>query len=423
MSTATTAISTAALAERLADPAHTVIDVRPLAAFNGWPLAGEARGGHLPGALSLPLPWTRYLDWVEAVETKGLATGRPVTLYGYTGEDARAMAGKLGRLGFGQVDVYDAFLEAWVADPGRPLQRLERYRQLVHPAWLKGRLDGAGGPVVLCHAHFDNPGDYELGHIPGALALDTNTLESPEDWNRRAPAELEAALLALGIRHDTTVVLYGRYSHPTYEQPEPGQSAGLLAAMRCALLMLYAGVADVRVLNGGIHSWEEAGYALSTEATRPAPASDFGRAIPAHPEYVVEATDARRLIAAPDGELVSVRSWREFIGEVSGYHYVEKKGRIPGAIFGNCGSDAYHMENYRNLDHTMRAFPEVAALWAEAGITPDKHIAFYCGTGWRASEAFMNAYLMGWPRISIYDEGWYGWSLDPANPIETGVPE
>ncbi|MEX0894051.1 MAG: rhodanese-like domain-containing protein [Gemmatimonadota bacterium] len=423
MSTATTAISTAALVERLADPAHTVIDVRPLAAFNGWPLAGEERGGHLPGAVSLPLQWTRYVDWVEAVEAKGLDTGRPVTLYGYTGEDARGMAGKLGRLGFSQVDVYDGFLDEWVADPELPLQRLERYRQLVHPAWLQERLDGEGGPLVLCHAHFDNPPDYEKGHIPGAVALDTNTLESPEDWNRRSPEELEAALLALGIRHDSTVVLYGRYSHPTNEQPEPGQSAGHLAAMRCALLMLYAGVEDVRVLNGGIHSWEEAGHALSSEATRPVPARDFGRQIPAHPEFVVDAPDARRLIAAADGELVSVRSWREFIGEVSGYHYVEKKGRIPGAIFGNCGSDAYHMENYRNLDHTMRAFPEVAALWAEAGITPDKHIAFYCGTGWRASEAFMNTYLMGWPRISIYDEGWYGWSSDPANPIETGVPD
>jgi len=40
-----------------------------------------------------------------------------------------------------------------------------------------------------------------------------------------------------------------------------------------------------------------------------------------------------------------------------------KKGRIPGAIFGNCGSDACHMENYRNLDHTMREFGEVRAIW------------------------------------------------------------
>jgi thiosulfate/3-mercaptopyruvate sulfurtransferase len=50
-------------------------------------------------------------------------------------------------------------------------------------------------------------------------------------------------------------------------------------------------------------------------------------------------------------------------------------------------------------------------------------IPFYCGTGWRGSEAFYNAWLMGFPRISVYDGGWYEWSNDPGNPTETGIPE
>jgi hypothetical protein len=64
----------------------------------------------------------------------------------------------------------------------------------------------------------------------------------------------------------------------------------------------------------------------------------------------------------------------------------------------------------------------VADIWADTGVTPDKHIAFYCGTVWRASEAFINAYLMGWPRISVYDGGWFEWSSHPDNPVETGIP-
>jgi thiosulfate/3-mercaptopyruvate sulfurtransferase len=44
-------------------------------------------------------------------------------------------------------------------------------------------------------------------------------------------------------------------------------------------------------------------------------------------------------------------------------------------------------------------------------------IAFYCGTGWRASLAFFYAWLMGWQRISVYDGGWLEWSSDPANPV------
>ncbi len=109
---------------------------------------------------------------------------------------------------------------------------------------------------------------------------------------------------------------------------------------------------------------------------------------------------------------------------MSGYNYIGPAGRIAGDVWGNCGTDAYHMQHYRNLDNTMRPYPEITANWAEAGITEDKHVAFYCGTGWRASETWFYAHLMGWQRIAVYDGGWFEWSKDPANnPIETGEPE
>jgi thiosulfate/3-mercaptopyruvate sulfurtransferase len=339
------------------------------------------------------------------------------------------MADKLGRLGFDAVGVYDGFSEEWAPDPDRPLRRMDRYQQLVYPEWLHTLLSGdeppgmRGDDYVLCHAHFNYRQDYEDGHIPGAIPLNTNDLESTETWNRRPPDELKAALETHGIRHDTTVVLYGRFSYPTYDQDYPAQSAGHLGAMRCAALMLYAGVEDVKILNGGINTWESAGYEVSTEDVAPTPASDFGAEVPAHPEYMLTLPEAKNLLASEDGDLVSVRSWAEFIGERSGYHYIDKTGRIPGAVFGNCGSDAYHMENYRNFDYTTREFPEIAETWAEMGIRPDRHIAFYCGTGWRGSEAFMNAYLMGWPNIAVYDGGWYEWSSHPDTEIATGVPQ
>jgi len=261
------------------------------------------------------------------------------------------------------------------------------------------------------------------GHIPGAISLDTLALESPETWNRRSPEELKSALEKHGINADTTVVLYGRFSYPKNEDPFPGSSAGHLGAIRCAFIMMYAGVKDVRVLNGGLQSWEDKGYAITTEITLPKAKSDFGITIPAKPELAVDVPEAKELIASSDGDIVCVRSWPEYIGEVSGYNYIEKKGRIPGTVFGNCGSDAYHMENYRNLDHTMREFHEIEEIWNEVNIKPDKHLAFYCGTGWRGSEAFYNAWLMGWPRVSVFDGGWFEWSNDPNNPYETGEPK
>src|SRR5919197_2479209 len=55
-------ISTAELRRRLTDPGLTIVDVRPLWAYNGWRASGEARGGHIPGAVAFPSGWLSAED-------------------------------------------------------------------------------------------------------------------------------------------------------------------------------------------------------------------------------------------------------------------------------------------------------------------------------------------------------------------------
>ncbi len=424
--------STADILDALGSPDNVVVDVRPMAAYNGWPLRQEDRGGHIPGAVPFPVAWFSALDRDERIrllESKGITPEKNLILYGYESDDARKTAACLAELGYSSVRIFEAGLQAWAADPDHPMDCLPRYRRLVHPQWLSGILRGEDGfgpqkaNFVLAHTSFDNRDDYDSGHIAGAIALDTLFLEEPEHWNRRNTDELERALLSNGITRDTTVVLYGRTGNPSMKDPHPGRYAGQIAAMRAALLLMYAGVRDVRVLDGGLNAWLSAGYGITAETTVPKPEEKFGCPIPAHPEYIIDIEEAKQYLADPMSELVCMRSWAEFIGEKSGYHYIGPRGRIPGAVFGNCGSDAYHMENYRNLDDTMLCYGDIASNWREVGILPEKRIAFYCGTGWRASEAFFYAYLMGWNRIAVYDGGWYEWSIDEGNPVETGVPE
>jgi len=421
-------LSTEALKNWIESPLNKLIDIRPIAAYNGWQLQGEKRGGHIEGAMTFPKEWTRIADWTGLLHDKGVTVDTALTIYGYHADDTRDMTEKLAERGYRNVFVYNHFIDEWSANPDLPMERLPRYKQLVYPGWLYDVVTGNKPPdietsnVVICHAHYNYKQDYDAGHIPGAIPIDTISLEDPEDWNRYPADELEKVLLEHGIKHDSTVVLYGRFSYPDNKNPYPGKNAGHLGAIRCAMIMLYAGVKDVRILNGGLAAWEAEGYELSTEQTEIQPEKDFGVEIPLRPDVIVDMPQAKELLASEDGELVSMRSWEEFIGNVSGYHYIQKAGRIPGAIFGNCGSDAYHMENYRNPDHTMREYHEIEANWAQSDIVPEKHIAFYCGTGWRASEAFWNAYLMGWPRVSVYDGGWLEWSEDPSNPAATGEP-
>ena len=74
------------------------------------------------------------------------------------------------------------------------------------------------------------------------------------------------------------------------------------------------------------------------------------------------------------------------------------------------------MCDYQDADGRMKPAADILDFWRANGITPQRHNAFYCGTGWRASLAFFYAWLMGWDDISVYDGGWLEWSSDPANP-------
>jgi thiosulfate/3-mercaptopyruvate sulfurtransferase len=295
---------------------------------------------------------------------------------------------------------------------------------------LRDVLDGRSSEAppaaraLLFHVNFGVPEEYAEGHLPGARYLDTNWLENPVDWNRRGPDELASALAALGISHDATVILYGRDTEGDANEKWPGRRAGQIAATRAALILRYAGVDDVRLLDGGYDRWVREGLPLETALRRPEPVKAFGVEIPRRPELIVDLPEAKEILADRDGAaLVSVRTWREHIGAVSGYNYIGPAGRIAGDVWGNCGSDAYHMQHYRAVDNTMRPYPEIAANWAAAGITPEKRVAFYCGTGWRASETWFYAWLQGWDRIAVYDGGWFEWSSDPANnPIVVGDP-
>jgi len=421
-------ITTKELLLFLESSATKLLDVRPVDAFNGWALKQEKRSGHIQGAKSLPAKWLNYIDWIEIVRHKQILPEHKIIIYGYSNTEATEVANRFLASGYTDVVIYPHFLDEWVNDDQLPMGKLPRYKHLVSADWLNQLISG-GKPMhyennnfVVVHSHYRNREAYLSGHIPGAIDMDTLALEAPETWNRRSPEEIQKALQDHGISADTTVILYGKYMFPDNDDEFPGSAAGDIGAVRNAFIMMYAGVKDVRILNGGFQSWQDAGFATSTVDEPKQPISKFGAEIPANPQLAVDTPEAKLMLAAADAELVCVRSWPEYIGEVSGYNYIKAKGRIPGAIFADCGSDAYHMENYRNEDHTTRDFNEIAEIWSSNGLTPDRHLAFYCGTGWRGSEAWFNAWLMGWPRVSVYDGGWFEWSNDPKNPFETGLP-
>ena len=317
-------VSTSELLTLLKNREVKIIDIRSSDAYNGWKLNNEPRGGHIQGAKSLPAKWAGYMDWIEVVRHKQIAPKNRLIIYGYESGESQKIAALFMKAGFHDVSVYAHFLEEWSGNKQMPMEKLARYKHLVHPDWVKSIVDGKlppdhqGGPIVICHAHYRHREAYLSGHIPGAIDLDTLALEAPETWDRRSPEELKLALEQHGITSDTTVVLYGKYMDPDNEDEFPGSAAGHIGAIRCAFIMTYAGVKDVRVLNGGFQSWKDCGYEIQTEEVPKIAVKEFGCHIPALPELAVDVPEAKAMIQSDDADLVCVRSYPEYIGEVSG---------------------------------------------------------------------------------------------------------
>src|SRR6266478_5282621 len=135
----TFSISTRALAGAIEDPTCVVVDVRAMAAFNGWTLSREARRGHLRGAVAFPLEWTTLVQGTalqRLLVSKGISPHRTVVVYDVQRHRSVTMAHRLRTLGYARVLTYDAGVAAWAAEAHLPMAYLARYEKLVHPTWV-----------------------------------------------------------------------------------------------------------------------------------------------------------------------------------------------------------------------------------------------------------------------------------------------
>jgi rhodanese-related sulfurtransferase len=90
------------------------------------------------------------------------------------------------------------------------------------------------------------------------------------------------------------------------------------------------------------------------------------------------------------------------------------RGRIPGATFLHGGPHALRLEHYTDEQGVFHPLEQVRRTWAQSGVDGSRPVVFYCGTGWRASVAFLFAQALGFRDISVYDGGWSEWSASAS---------
>ena len=413
-------IATKELQDKLSDDSWVVVDTRINDAFNGWKLDEVERGGHIKGAVDFSANWLtvdskdkeKTLD--KALETKGIEKDKNIVLFDANGKDAKEVANYLSEKGYKNLYTYN--VADWAKDESLPMESYENYEMIVPATIVNDILDGKkpetfenSKNIKIVEASWGEESEaYSKGHVPTSVHINTDTVEPPPQWMLASDEELAKFANDYGFTKDDTVIVTG---------PD------VMASYRVAVVLRYIGINDVRVLNGGNNAWTSAGYELETKSNKPVAGNDFGATIPANPDLIDTQAELKEMLKDSNNVLVDNRSWDEYIGKISGYSYHDKKGRIPGAVYGYAGTSATTLEDYRNIDNTMRNADEIKALWKDAGIDTNKHLMFMCGSGWRAAEVLTYANVMGFDNTSLYSDGWIGWSNDTSNPTETGEPK
>lgn len=271
---------------------------------------------------------------------------------------------------------------------------------LISAAELQERL----GEVHVLDARWqlgrDDGGEqYLAGHIPGAVFIDVEGELSrhgaPHEGRHPLPddAALAASARRWGIRSGVPVVIYDDHR--------------MLAASRAWWALRRAGLADVRVLDGGWPAWTAAGGEVEAGDVTVAE-GDVELSAPGEAGIIgidAAATWPQR------GVLLDARAAERFRGETEPIDPVA--GHIPGAR-------SLPIAQVLTDDGRFLPASEIEAAFAAVGADGETPVAAYCGSGITAAQLALAGALAG-RDVSVYPGSWSAWSNTPGRPVATGA--
>jgi thiosulfate/3-mercaptopyruvate sulfurtransferase len=281
-----------------------------------------------------------------------------------------------------------------------------RGNALVTAQELKHLIDAKTPKLVILAA--ENNVEYRLGHIPGSYQVDRPAIEAPPETQNGVSGNIidkegfTKLAQRLGIDRDSTVIVYdSKYD-----------------ATRLWWAFTYYGKNNVRVLDGGVKAWRDAGFTVDLLAPDSAKPGNFVAAV-SRPALRVDTPDVLKLKNSTKAQLWDNRDRKEYCGEELKKGAV-RAGRIP---WGN-HSDWALFKNKHNQAEWLDA-AVVKSVLEKQGYDVTKEQYFFCQSGVRSTQAIFALYLSGWSldKLHNYDSSWIGWSRDQSLPIETGCQD
>ena len=228
---------------------------------------------------------------------------------------------------------------------------------------------------------------YLQGHIPGAAFFEHEDFSAPESQNRYTnilPADkLAEQIGALGVSNETEVIVY---------------ACGMLPyAVRAWWLLRYAGHDKVRILNGGLSAWKQAGGQIEDEMRQYPPAifqPQLREWMYANKEEVIEA------LKSSEVAVVNVMPRESYDGR-----------HIKGSI----------SLSSMNLMQQLDAFlPDDQIATHLQEVTHNKRIITYCGGGIAAAVNATAHLMTGYENVAVYHGSMFEWLAEDLPTVGTG---
>ncbi|CND96456.1 3-mercaptopyruvate sulfurtransferase [Yersinia nurmii] len=277
---------------------------------------------------------------------------------------------------------------------------------LVSPHWLAEHLDDK--QVVILDARLSPPGlnpkrdiqaEFEQGHIPGAVFFN---IDEVSDHNTSLPHMLPSAeafgeaMGKLGINDQHTIVLY--------------DDGNLFSAPRGWWTFRTFGARDVRVLEGGIEQWKQAGLPLASGSANPEPqwfTATLNEKSVKNSEQVLAAIDE------PDTQILDARPAPRFAGAEPEPRPGLRLGHIPGSINIPWGL---------MVEQGQLKSPEILRdIFQSNGVDLEKPIIVSCGSGVTAAVLALGLHAVKARSVSLYDGSWAEWGASDFLPVEVSA--
>lgn len=249
---------------------------------------------------------------------------------------------------------------------------------------------------VLLPGQNGNPdAAFREARIPGARRFDIDVFADPESrLPHTVPGAARFARLMgeLGLTEDTPIVFY--------------DGKGSVGACRGWWLARLFGHRTVRILDGGLKAWQEAGGTV--EHGEPAPVSPTQYRT--RPRYGLLAGSGDILEAPSQTVVLDARSHGRFTASVPEPRPGVRGGHMAGAI---------SMDWTRLVDEHGYFLPAetLRSLFAPVA---GRRVITSCGSGLTAATLLAGLAIAGLPDGALYDGSWAEWGSDPDAPIVTG---